>query len=183
MASGTGLGWGKHAGRLWGEGTVAVPQHRVLDIQPFIPLNALRGSLTQGRAHKTSSRKWGTKAGEFSREKDGEDRRWCSQAWPTHEQVPARSHWFHLFALAQEYVRTSMLDHSVVPHSLQTYEPQPASLLCPWDSLRKNTGEGCHFLLQGIFPTQELNLHLLCLLHWQTSSFTTSATWEAHRNM
>ena len=25
----------------------------------------------------------------------------------------------------------------------------------------KNTGVDCHFLLQGIFPTQELNLHLL----------------------
>ena len=26
--------------------------------------------------------------------------------------------------------------------------------LCPWDSLGKNTGVGCHSLLQGIFPTQ-----------------------------
>ena len=24
----------------------------------------------------------------------------------------------------------------------------------------------CHFLLRRIFPTQGLNLHLLCLLHW-----------------
>ena len=31
----------------------------------------------------------------------------------------------------------------------------------------KSTGVGCHFLVQGIFPTQLLNLHLLCLLHWQ----------------
>ena len=30
--------------------------------------------------------------------------------------------------------------------------------------LGKNTGMGCHFLLQGIFQTQELNLCLLCLL-------------------
>ena len=34
----------------------------------------------------------------------------------------------------------------------------------------KNTGAGFHFLLQGIFPTQRLNLHLLCLLHWQARS-------------
>ena len=34
----------------------------------------------------------------------------------------------------------------------------------------KNTGVGCHTLLQGIFPTQESNLHLLCLLHWQVGS-------------
>ena len=31
----------------------------------------------------------------------------------------------------------------------------------------KNTGVGSHFLLQGIFPTQELNPHLL---HWQEDS-------------
>ena len=31
----------------------------------------------------------------------------------------------------------------------------------------KNTGVVCHALLQGIFPTQGLNLHLLYLLHWQ----------------
>ena len=29
---------------------------------------------------------------------------------------------------------------------------------------------GCHFLLQGIFRTQGLNLYLLCLLHWQVDS-------------
>ena len=30
---------------------------------------------------------------------------------------------------------------------------------------------GCHFLLQGLFPTQWSNLCLLCLLHWQVDSF------------
>ena len=30
-------------------------------------------------------------------------------------------------------------------------------LLCPWDSPGKSTGVGCHFLLQGIFPTQGSN--------------------------
>ena len=34
-------------------------------------------------------------------------------------------------------------------------------LLCPWDSPGKNTGVGCHFLLQGIFPTQGSNPILL----------------------
>ena len=29
---------------------------------------------------------------------------------------------------------------------------------------------GRHFLLQGIFPTQGLNVRLLCLLHWQAGS-------------
>ena len=35
----------------------------------------------------------------------------------------------------------------------------------------KNTGEGCHFLLQGIFLTQGSNL---CLLHWQVGSLSLS---------
>ena len=34
---------------------------------------------------------------------------------------------------------------------------QPARLLCPWDSPGKNTGAGCHTLLQGIVPTQGWN--------------------------
>ena len=47
----------------------------------------------------------------------------------------------------------------------------PARLLCPWDSLGKNTGVGCHFLFQGIFLTQGLNLGLL---HWQADSLPLS---------
>ena len=34
----------------------------------------------------------------------------------------------------------------------------------------KNTGVGCHFLLQGIFPTQGSNTSVLCLLHWEAAS-------------
>ena len=41
----------------------------------------------------------------------------------------------------------------------------PTRLFCPWDFPGKNTEVGYHFLLQGIFPTQVLNTHLLCLLH------------------
>ena len=35
-----------------------------------------------------------------------------------------------------------------------------ASFLWPWDSPGKNSGVGCYALLQGIFPTQRLNLGL-----------------------
>ena len=48
----------------------------------------------------------------------------------------------------------------------------------PWDSPGKNTGIGCHVLLQGIFLTQGSNQHLYvsCIgRHF----FTTSANWEA----
>ena len=34
----------------------------------------------------------------------------------------------------------------------------------------KNTGVHFYDLLQGIFLTQELNPHILCLLHWQVGS-------------
>ena len=33
---------------------------------------------------------------------------------------------------------------------------------------------GCHFLLQGFFPTQGLNPCLPCLLHWQANSLPLS---------
>ena len=39
--------------------------------------------------------------------------------------------------------------------------PWTARLLCLQDFPGKSTGSGCHFLLQGIFPTQGLNLGLL----------------------
>ena len=38
------------------------------------------------------------------------------------------------------------------------------------DSPGKSTGVGCPALLQGIFPTQGSNPHLLCLLLWQSGS-------------
>ena len=46
---------------------------------------------------------------------------------------------------------------SVVSNSLRPHGLQPTRLHSPWNSPGKNTGVGCHFLLQGIFPTQGLN--------------------------
>ena len=42
----------------------------------------------------------------------------------------------------------SVMSNSLRPHGLQL-----TRLLCPWDFPGKNTGVGCHFLLQGIFLT------------------------------
>ena len=53
------------------------------------------------------------------------------------------------------------VSHSVVLDSLQPHGLKPTRLLCPWDAQAKNTGVGCYFLLQKIFPTQESNLDLL----------------------
>ena len=44
-------------------------------------------------------------------------------------------------------------------------QPQPTRLLCPGDFPGKNTGVGCHSLLQGIFSTQGSNPHLWHHLH------------------
>ena len=41
----------------------------------------------------------------------------------------------------------------------------------------KNTGVGCHSLLQGIFPTQGSNPSILSLLRWQARFLTSSASW------
>ena len=43
---------------------------------------------------------------------------------------------------------------------------------CQCDFSGKNTGVGCHVLLQGISPTQGLNRCLLCLLHWKVHSLS-----------
>ena len=41
-------------------------------------------------------------------------------------------------------------DFPVMPNSVQPHRWQPTRLLCPWDSPGKNTGMGCHFLLQCV---------------------------------
>ena len=68
----------------------------------------------------------------------------------------------------------SLLPHDLC-HEWNVSRRLPA-LHCPWNSPIRNTGVGCHFLLQGIFPTQGPNSCLLLgrwiLYHW--------APWEAH---
>ena len=59
-----------------------------------------------------------------------------------------------------------VMSSSLWPHGLW--------LLCSWDYPSKKTGVGCHVHLQGFFPTQDSNLHLLCLLHWEADSLPLS---------
>ena len=54
---------------------------------------------------------------------------------------------------------------SVMSNFLQPRGLQFTRLLCQWDSPSKNTGVGCHFLLQGFFLTQGSNPDLPHL--WQ----------------
>ena len=51
---------------------------------------------------------------------------------------------------------------SVGSVSLQPNGLYPTRLLCPWDFPGKSTGVGCHFPLQGIFPTQGTKPGLPC---------------------
>ena len=55
-------------------------------------------------------------------------------------------------AKTEDHTRGASVSHSVVSHSLQPYGLWPTRLLCLWDSSGKNTGLGCHFLLQGNLP-------------------------------
>ena len=57
------------------------------------------------------------------------------------------------------YIGPSVLDAQsflTLCNPMDHMEP-PARLRCPWDSPGKNTGVGCHALLQGIFQTQASN--------------------------
>ena len=54
--------------------------------------------------------------------------------------------------------------------TLRPHRLPPPRLLRSWNFPCKNTGASCHFLLQGIFPTQGPNQCLLRLLHWQAGS-------------
>ena len=64
-----------------------------------------------------------------------------------------------------------LIAKSCLIHGLQS-----TRLLGPWDFPGKNTGVGCHFLLQEIFLTQGSNPHLL---HCRWILYHL-ATWETH---
>ena len=91
--------------------------------------------------------------------------RWVPQSNSFPRMVPDQGHQKHpgrQILKMQTLWPVLGLSRSVMSNSLQPQELQPIRLLCPWYSPRNSTGVGCHSLLQGIFPTQELNL---CLLH------------------
>ena len=52
---------------------------------------------------------------------------------------------------------------SVVSDSVRPHRRQPTRFLCPWDSPGKNTGVGCHFLLQCIQVKSESEVTQSCL--------------------
>ena len=59
--------------------------------------------------------------------------------------------------------RARVLSCSVVSNSLWPYGLYPTKLHCPWDSTGKNTGVGCHFLLQFMKVKRESEVAQSCL--------------------
>ena len=79
----------------------------------------------------------------------------------------------HRYTCVPPKLNVCMLIHSAMSTSLWPQRLQPVRIPFPWDSPGKNTGVGCRFLLPGIFPTQGLSPHLLCLFALAGSFFTT----------
>ena len=95
-----------------------------------------------------------------------------SQGSNLHLMSPALAAKFFTTSATWEALWVSEWSRSVMDCS----PPGSPMLPHPWDSPGKNTGMGCHFLLQEIFPTQGSNL---CLLHWQ-AGFLPLSHREAH---
>ena len=55
-----------------------------------------------------------------------------------------------------------LLSHFSVSDSVQPHRHQPTKLPHPWDSPSKNTGEGCHFLLQCMKVKSESEVAQSC---------------------
>ena len=68
---------------------------------------------------------------------------------------------------------------SVVSDSFRPHGPWPTRRLCPWNFPGKNTGVGCHFLLQGNFLTQRSNTCISCVSCIAGGFFTTWAIGKA----
>ena len=77
-------------------------------------------------------------------------------------------HWPGYVSNNSSYMHAQLLSHVQLFETLWTVAGQaPLSMDFPG----KNTGVVCHFLLQGICPTQGSDLYLLRLLHWQADSY------------
>ena len=72
----------------------------------------------------------------------------CRRKWHAHGHYPQLASCIHVCML-------SCVQLFATPRTVA------AKVLCPWDFSGEHTGVGCHFLLEGMFPTQGLNQNLL----------------------
>ena len=111
---------------------------------------------------------------------------WLTVCWRRRERVRVRSQressiwvtplWSGIWEREKDPVGCALLcrKHAQLLSHVQLFAtPGTAAHVAPlsWNFPGKNTGVGCHFLLQGIFPTQGLNLRLL---NWQVDSLPLS---------
>ena len=84
------------------------------------------------------------------------------------------------------YMPGSVLCVCLCAKSVQSYLTlcNPVDCILPGPSvheiLQARISEGCHALLQEIFPTQISNPRLLCLLHWQAGSLPPTPLGSPH---
>ena len=70
---------------------------------------------------------------------------------------------FTTSATCEAPCRLLLLNPSVMFDSVRPHRRQPTRLPCPWDSPGKNTGVGCHFLLQCMKVKNESEVAQSCL--------------------
>ena len=86
-------------------------------------------------------------------------------------------------SLLQESVcNLCVLSHSVMYDSLQLHGLRPTRRLCTWNFSGKNTGVGCHSLLQRIFLIQGLNC-VSCISYIGGESFVSEPSGGAVCNL
>ena len=94
--------------------------------------------------------------------------------FPTQELNPGLLHYgWILYQLSHREARNYRMDRynfcccccvaSVMSNSVRPHGLQPTRLLHPWDSPGKNTGVGCHFLLQCMKVESESEVAQSCL--------------------
>ena len=83
--------------------------------------------------------------------------KWLPAHLQTRFVLPTLVHSRHLCCALCAGVCVCVFGHFGRVRLCVTHGPQPARLLCPWDSPGKNTGVGYHTFLQGIFPVQGSN--------------------------
>ena len=113
-------------GSLLGPPEPSVPQRRIVG-RPHYAIRGLRGHSPE--AWFPGGEAW-------------------SEWFKGHTQGSKSCRWWSQATSVLESESVSHLG-SAVSDSLQPHGLQPAKFLCPWDSPGKNTGVGCHALLQG----------------------------------
>ena len=84
----------------------------------------------------------------------------CGPCWGGGEREERRDRTWHIFKITHPVLSTSVMSDSLGPPHTGP-DPWTVAHQAPWNFPGQNTGVDCHYLLQGIFPTQGSNLGLL----------------------